>query len=112
MAPNATTSPGREAWSVRSQLAVFIACHIPFRFGFPSGILGALLAGWPETGTHASNRAPANKYITRPLSGVRIKSFFSKSKPLPTNNHCRGPAAQRVISDSAHGVKRAAANQL
>ena len=40
IAPAATTGPACAEWSSRSQLAVFMDCHMPLKFGFPSEVRG------------------------------------------------------------------------
>ena len=73
-APSATTGPIRAEWVWISQLAVFITCQMPVKFGLPSLVRGTPDArlGHRRRGSHGDER---HGRPTR-ISGLGIASHF------------------------------------
>src|ERR1700733_9582820 len=73
-APACQSIPAVAEWGSMSQLAVFIACQIPFKLGLPSAVRGALYAGaWLIAGIASSSIQIA---MAMPILAVRNGRFI------------------------------------
>src|SRR5262245_6869826 len=77
-----------------SQLAVFITCQIPFRFGLPSARrAGRFACDWPESGTYDVN-SPAIE-----TTAATVKATFAKRVRI-----C--PPDSRVVNKQTYSLSR------